>query len=274
MAPAESGRVALLTRDHPFSGGFTGQLFSDSTPLWGVTDIWGGQLVPDGAGGFIVGAGSRLQRFNESGKLWSDTGIVVADSVNSTAISGDDSGGVLVCYSHGAGRRLKVKRISAGGESAWCAPISLVGNPVRNYQFINDSSGGSIAVWTERRNGTWALHAQRLDIHGIGGVAQSQSARPGAAFGSRLLSADPNPLRGSCRIRYYLRPVKQPATLGIYSVSGSRVRILRLPSRTSGLADVYWDGVIQAGTAAPPGTYFLRLDDIPASPVLKLVKTR
>ena len=233
-----------------------------------------GQLTPDGAGGYVAGGDSIVQRFNESGKLWGDTGIVVDDSVNSSAISGDDSGGVIVCYSHGAGRQTMVKRISASGESAWCAQVSLLGNPVRNYQIINDSAGGSITVWAERRNGAWALYAQRLDIHGVGGIAKSPPAHPGAGLGSRLVSADPNPLRGSCRIRCHLRPTKEPATLGIYSVSGSRVCTLRLPSGASGYVDVPWDGTTQAGTTAPPGTYFFKLGDVPASPVLKLVKTK
>jgi hypothetical protein len=274
LCAADSGRVALLTRDGAVTEWLTGQVAGDSGQLWSVSGIMGSTLVPDGTGGYLTNGRSRVQRFNESGKLWGDTGVVVDDSASYPVIAGDDSGGVIVCYLQGANARLWARRINAGGESAWCVPLSLAGNPVRHYRIINDSCGDAIAVWIERRAGTWALYAQRLDIHGIGGVTQSPPARLGAELGSRLVSANPNPLRGSCRIRCYLRPTKQPATIGVYSVSGSRVRALRLPAGASGYADASWNGAIQAGATAPPGTYFFRLDDAPASPVLKLVKTR
>ena len=78
---------------------------------------------------------------------------------------------------------------------------------------------------------------------------------------TRLAPPLPNPARGTAALRYALeRP--GAADLAIFSVTGSRVRLLRHGFDSEGNHEAWWDGRDDQGHLAPGGMYFIRLDAI------------
>jgi hypothetical protein len=77
---------------------------------------------------------------------------------------------------------------------------------------------------------------------------------------SRHLSigARPNPFNPATTIDYQL-PEAGHATLGIYHVSGRRVKTLVNETRPAGRHEVRWDGRDERGAALSSGVYFARL---------------
>jgi flagellar hook assembly protein FlgD len=87
-------------------------------------------------------------------------------------------------------------------------------------------------------------------------VAVAPAPRPA---GHALHPCSPNPSAGASTIRYDL-PGAEEVRLGVYDVSGRRVRSLvpgrRLPA---GRHQAVWDGRDDSGRAVPRGVYFYHL---------------
>jgi len=87
------------------------------------------------------------------------------------------------------------------------------------------------------------------------GVAKEE----GAARGQVELSAPrPNPARGYVTFGFHL-PTKADVLLGVYDLTGRRIRTLLSGQRQAGSHAVTWDGSTDAGPTAPSGVYFARL---------------
>jgi hypothetical protein len=76
------------------------------------------------------------------------------------------------------------------------------------------------------------------------------SARP-------RLHVSPNPFAARVSIRL-AGGAFSPVSIGVYDASGRRIARL---APQAGLDAITWDGEMSRGGAAPPGVYFLRLDD-------------
>ena len=76
----------------------------------------------------------------------------------------------------------------------------------------------------------------------------------------RLLPCRPNPFRGAGGATMVFRlAAAGRASLGIYDVSGRRVRLLVDGVLTAGRHAATWDGRDDRGRGAPSGVYFYRL---------------
>jgi hypothetical protein len=83
------------------------------------------------------------------------------------------------------------------------------------------------------------------------------AARVADAVG--LLRLSPNPVRGGCTIRFRLAADGE-ASLVVLDVAGRPVRRLVRERLAAGEHHATWDGTDSAGRAAPPGLYFVRLE--------------
>jgi hypothetical protein len=82
---------------------------------------------------------------------------------------------------------------------------------------------------------------------------------PGRVFVFALDAPVPNPSRDETSIAFSL-PTAGPARIGVYAVSGRRVREERWPSLEAGSHHWAWDGRDAAGRTVAPGLYLLRLE--------------
>ena len=78
-----------------------------------------------------------------------------------------------------------------------------------------------------------------------------------------LGASEPNPARGSARIPFSLPSAEAggaPARLGVYDLTGRRVRVLVDEALRAGPHEATWDGRDDRGRALPAGLYFTRLE--------------
>jgi hypothetical protein len=85
-------------------------------------------------------------------------------------------------------------------------------------------------------------------------VGDSSVAPPPAA----LLSAGPNPMKGSIRIRYAAPPTAT-SSLAVYDPQGRLLRNLDVVPSASGWREIEWDGRDASGRRVPSGHYWVRL---------------
>jgi flagellar hook capping protein FlgD len=79
-----------------------------------------------------------------------------------------------------------------------------------------------------------------------------------ASLGARSLTAEPNPARGTCSLRFTLA---EPAEvkLEVHDVAGRCVRVIQAGTLGAGTRTAWWDGCDLAGRPVPNGVYFLSL---------------
>lgn len=92
------------------------------------------------------------------------------------------------------------------------------------------------------------------------GLVTAVPDTPGASIpiATRIEGAYPNPFNPQTRIQLALRTSGE-ASVKVYDVQGRLVRTLVDAVLPAGRRDVVWDGVDDAGRAAPSGVYFVRL---------------
>jgi len=93
-----------------------------------------------------------------------------------------------------------------------------------------------------------ALHGVRLT---------TDAPTPPAAAGVQLDQNVPNPFTSKTRIEYVLANAGK-VTIGIFDVSGRRVRSFEFGSMPAGRHTLMWNGTDDSGGSVPPGTYFYR----------------
>ena len=87
------------------------------------------------------------------------------------------------------------------------------------------------------------------------------------------LAALPNPSRGAATLAFAL-PTPQTVTIGVYDVTGRRVRALASSRLMVGAQHVTWDGHDDDGRVAPSGVYFARVESPSLTRVARIVLTR
>jgi hypothetical protein len=115
----------------------------------------------------------------------------------------------------------------------------------------------------QRQGATWAPVSQRITRLGSYAVLAGQ---PAALAGSETLPQTswlganyPNPFNPETLIPFALDQEGR-VRLGIYNISGQRVRLLLDEVRPAGQHLVRWDGYTQVGEKAGSGVYLYRLE--------------
>jgi hypothetical protein len=134
-------------------------------------------LAPDGAGGAIlawtddrspvdsifaqrVGADGVPQWISNGKSLSSVSGV-------NPEVTSDGEGGAIVAFESGA--HILAQRVGPSGVTRWTDTGALVcAAPGLQYgpDPISDGAGGAIFTWTDTRNGTYDIYAQRIDSTG------------------------------------------------------------------------------------------------------------
>jgi uncharacterized delta-60 repeat protein len=104
----------------------------------------------------------------------------------------------------------------------------------------------------------------------VGLVDVPTSRLPAAA---RVSLAGPNPFAVGTTVTFEL-PAGGPIALTVYAVNGARVRTLAAGPWAAGSHRVAWDGADEAGRAAAPGIYFIRLDAVSEVVTTRAVKVQ
>jgi hypothetical protein len=127
------------------------------------------------------------------------------------------------------------------------------------------SAGGGATSWRVSRDlapgvYSWRAFAADSDQRGYYGAARTftVSDSSGMPPTDALLSAGPNPMKGSIRIRYAAPPAAI-STLAIYDPRGRLVRRLETIPSASGWEEIVWDGRDASDRRAPSGPYWVRL---------------
>jgi hypothetical protein len=118
---------------------------------------------------------------------------------------------------------------------------------------------GSIAVINQPAGATFSLRQESQRLVLVADQVTGVSPVPQPATGFQLAAAYPNPFNPSTTLSFDL-PRELPVQLRIYDVSGRLVReLLRGETRPAGHGQVNWDGRNVAGSAAPAGVYFYKI---------------
>lgn len=105
----------------------------------------------------------------DGNNLWTENGIPIANSNNpetSNSMREDGDGGFFIGYLETAGTSTNIlaKRFNSAGESLWGEPLMIAQNigdsPV--IRVVPDGIGGYIFVWSDQREVTTNIFAQRL----------------------------------------------------------------------------------------------------------------
>jgi hypothetical protein len=167
----------------------------------------------------------------------------------------------------------EVWSLALDGAPAWTelAPTGVVLPFGRSRPMaIYDPSRRGLLVFGGEHSGgqavdeAWELSWRRpSETPGQGALARSAlTARP-----SRL-GAIPNPFRGSTTIRLHNPVPGSRAALGIYDVTGRRVRTLMGGGEAAGFLEATWDGRDDGGHPLPSGVYLARSGSATARIVL------
>jgi flagellar hook capping protein FlgD/uncharacterized protein DUF6923 len=96
---------------------------------------------------------------------------------------------------------------------------------------------------------------------------------PPASGPTEVVLAAPNPTSGATRLDFSL-PAAETVTIGVYDVTGRRVRALASGLYEAGPHRVQWDGRDGDGHAAPSGVYFARVEMGARARIARLVIAR
>ena len=125
--------------------------------------------------------------------------------------------------------------------------------------------------------GIAASPAVRIHVFGPFGTGTytavgSAPAHPAGVM--HLYAASPNPFAAATGVRFDLYRAG-PVHAAVYDVGGRSVRtLLNRASAPAGTYALAWDGLTDAGTSAPGGVYFCRLDAAGDAQTTRLVRTR
>lgn len=173
----------------------------------------------DGTGGAIVcwsdyrngtSPDLYLQRIDASGAAqWTADGIPISTTIEyaplawrplNSAITSDGAGGAIVTWIDQPDPEsfydVKAQRVNALGAKQWGPDgITVCDTPETQLfpDIVRDSAGGAIVTWSDSRNGTDDVHAQRIDASGVpqwpaNGVAVCTA--PASQIGARATPTD------------------------------------------------------------------------------------
>jgi hypothetical protein len=241
----------------------------DGTPVSNAALIESRPLaVPDGDGGaivnwqgFTVQLNMYVQHVTAAGIVdptWSAGGLALTDTDRQQshgAIVPDGAGGAVIAWQDSAD--IVAQHVLASGAldpaypdtgRAVCNLPSAQGVP----ELVATSGGGAIATWVDGRMG---VDIFALQVLAAGTADVPNSAPPEFSFAR----PSPNPVRASLTLRYAL-PRQAAVRLGIFDITGRRVRDLVSRAETAGEHTIQWDLRDERGEAVGVGVYFARLE--------------
>ena len=106
--------------------------------------------------------------------------------------------------------------------------------------------------------------AQLSTVQGIENMNSSLQAMAASLIGRTVLVPGNtiSPAQLDNVMGFELSRPADKVTAGVYDASGAQVRKLTLGSRDAGVNVVAWDGLTDAGTAAPAGRYSFKIDAV------------
>lgn len=145
----------------------------------------------------------------------------------------------------------------------FCGRMDLVdvGNPHPARSIAHYETGWTISdVWGEDFNYAYGgAYLGNLLVFSVdSGVGVEREVSPRAAFREPELQINPNPVRGSCVIRYWSGK-EEKVRLTLYDVTGRVVRSFSHYVSRLIPYEVYWDGRDDQGKEVRSGVYFLRV---------------
>ncbi len=249
------------------------------------------RAVADGAGGVIVawadstdGVGAvRVQRLDANGATaagWLASGRSLTDDPSiATAgpVVADRLGGVVVGLQRATGVAqydLFASHVTAAGalDPIWPAGgllvIGLSGLLSPPASLVADGHGGALAIWVRRPFSSVAeVRAYRL---GADGLPTTEVPR---TFAAGAIAVSPNPSAGITRLAFTLAG-SGPVRLGVYDVSGRRVRTLESGALPAGGHTRQWDGRDDAGAVMPAGLYLVRASGAGLESTARIVRVK
>jgi len=248
----------------------------------------GERITTDGAGGAIVTwldsrtsdaiANPFVQHVLGAGAVdpaWPVNGRALSQSsgdAESASIIPDGAGGAIVAWEEDS--FVFVNRVLATGALDPTFPVNgrlvrLALTFQRNPELVASENGGAIVAWGDNDSGKDSnIFAMIVLTQATAGVDPELSG-PGLALSRRGAS----PSRGPVTLSFAL-PRAAAVRLGIYDVSGRRVRELASGVEPSGTHDVIWDLRDENGQQLPAGIVFARLDVEGQALSVKLVTVR
>ncbi len=168
------------------------------------------QLLPvitaDGANGAVLAwvdtrASAQeifAQRLTPAGATsWTASGVAltsVSGIQNRPSLAADGTGGAIVAWEddrNGADNDIYARRVDATGNALWTANGVSVA-PTANATFpvvVPDGAGGAIITWSDDRNGTTDVFAQRLDAAGAAQWVPANGVTVTSAAGGQFFPA-------------------------------------------------------------------------------------
>lgn len=182
---------------------------------------------------------------------------IVAFNGEGEAVSCDTGGGVSLscCDIYG----------NVGGDWGACIEnqLGVAGNIWEDPLFC-DPENGDLRLQENSPCAPFSPPNSQCDLIGAWPLCGSSSApAPGIDPAGRFLSpCEPNPFRYRTRVTYSVPDgsAALSVVLRIHELSGRPVRTLAATAQPPGTHSVTWDGLDDAGRAAPAGIYFVRMN--------------
>lgn len=245
-------RSSLPTSGRP-SSLRTAHLGGRSTPsllvtILGINEFWVVESTPQGL-------------------LYVRQGTVVGPNpVDAVAVDVNGDGYEDVVVANRTGPSLSFLFGNAGGTVGERADLGLAESPLRiGLGDLDNNRRPDLAVVTSGPIG--AL----LFLNTLAPPTPPPASGPGDVVPRMTLRAAPNPFRASVSLEFDL-DAPTGVGLGVWDVSGRRIRRIVEGAVTAGAARFAWDGRDDAGHPAPPGIYFVRLETAGGRVTRKLVR--
>ena len=230
-------------------------------------------IASDGLMG--VATGSKLMRVppaNPAGyQLFTTAGL---DGVESVAIDLDGHFVIVEADITGNGpqRVMHVDRttgvfttiVDLYGTTLGWTPLKAIAVEPDSDLYAGFYTGGTVRIARKSANAlTWLPPAIPLaDLEWVGGNATTAVEDPDAptsdARGELAFAIAPNPFRGAAGLSFTL-PVATHVDIGVFDVSGRRLRTLTRQPWGAGRHELRWDGRDDGGQRVGAGLYFLRM---------------
>ncbi len=169
--------------------------------------------------------------------------------------------------------------VSADGDE-WTKVWANGNSPITDSAWVNvsydisqtaDGRDSVYVRWTMGpTNMGWTYSGWNIDDVTISGL---QDLGPGDPLPSGVVlhQSTPNPMRSTAAIAFVM-PHTDHVEVGVYDITGRRVRRLVSGTRTAGSHALVWDGRTASGETAPAGVYFLDAVTSDSRDTMKLVR--
>jgi hypothetical protein len=193
-------------------------------------------------------------------------------------IASDNMGGAIITWQDGRAfiNDIYAQRIDADGAAQWTnngVPVCNAALPQENPCIVSDGGNGAIMAWEDDRNSvTTARDIYALHL-GAGGTVPTAIRDATPALESLAVDVYPNPFSAATLLQITSHH-DAAVNVGVYDVSGRRVRSLEAAQSGALSRTIRFDGRDDRGSLLPSGLYFCRIQAGDATATRKLVIQR